>query len=222
MSNAADTSAFFAPSEAECLLGDFRALLQQVGSPGFLPEPLNPFWSAAVDRPTALGPFLEAYLAQLLLPLELPAIVEACGHARHGELRELLAQDDRLTTPLLPTPFAAPSRRMGRLQLARLRPLRDHRFIQRYLAAVESGSAHGWHTLVYGITLAVFSLPLRQGLLHYSRETLSALATAAGRSRSIGEWELDQILSPVFVRLPGAVESALAGTYSEAELLPKV
>ena len=43
------------------------------------------------------------------------------------------------------------------------RPLRDQRLVQRYLTAVEQGEAQGWHTLVYGLTLAVYSLPLRQG-----------------------------------------------------------
>jgi urease accessory protein UreF len=158
-----------------------------------------------------LGQFLENYLARLLLPCELPAIVAACGHARRGELRELLAQDHGLAAPLLATPFAAPSRRMGWLQLARLRPLRDCRVVQRYLAAVESGQAHGWHTVVYGVTLAVFSLPLRQGLLYYSQETLSVLASAAGRSKGFGQLELDEMLSGLLARLPEAVEAALAG-----------
>ena len=30
--------------------------------------------------------------------------------------------------------------------------------------------------MVYGLTLALYSLPLRQGLLHYSQETLTTLA----------------------------------------------
>jgi urease accessory protein UreF len=200
-----------ARSQAESLLGEFRALLRQVGSPGVGLAPDGPFWAAALQAPPALGQFLENYLARLLLPCELPAIVAACGHARRGELRELLAQDHGLAAPLLATPFAAPSRRMGWLQLARLRPLRDCRVVQRYLAAVESGQAHGWHTVVYGVTLAVFSLPLRQGLLYYSQETLSVLASAAGRSKGFGQLELDEMLSGLLARLPEAVEAALAG-----------
>jgi urease accessory protein UreF len=200
-----------ARSEAESLLGDFRALLQQVGSPGAELAPDGPFWTVAVQAPPALGQFLENYLTRLLQPCELPAIVAACGHAQRGELRELLAQDHLLASSLLPTPFAAPSQRMGRLQLASLRPLRDSRIVQRYLAAVETGQAHGWHTVVYGVTLAVFSLPLRQGLLYYSQETLSVLASAAGRSKSFDQSELDEMLSGLLMRLPAAVETALAG-----------
>jgi urease accessory protein UreF len=200
-----------AQSQAESLLGEFRALLGQVGSPGVDLALEGSFWAAALPAPAALGQFLENYLTRLLVPRELPAIVAACGHARRGQLRELLAQDHCLAVPLLPTPFAAPSRRMGWLQLARLRPLRDCRIVQRYLAAVESGQAHGWHTVVYGVTLAVFSLPLRQGLLYYSQETLSVLALAAGRSKKIGSTELDAMLSGLLARLPEAVEAALAG-----------
>jgi urease accessory protein UreF len=162
-----------------------------------------------VDDLPALNHFLEDYLNRILLPCELPAILEACEHARRGEWRELLAQDLRLAEAMQPTPFAEPSRRMGRLQLTRLRPLRDERTVQRYLAAVESGQAHGWHTLVYGVTLAVYSLPLRPGLLYYTQETLSALAAAAGRSKNFGELELAEMLSGLLARAPEAVEAAL-------------
>jgi urease accessory protein UreF len=192
------------------LLGEFSALLRQIGSPGLGPDADGPFWTAAIDSPAALWQFLEDYAARLLLPCELPAIVAACGHARRGELRELLAQDLGLAALLLSTPFAGPSRRMGWLQLARLRPLRDERIVQRYLAAVQSGQAHGWHTVVYGITLAVYSLPLRQGLLYYCQETLSALAGSAGRTKNFGESELEQALSALLARVPAAVEAALA------------
>jgi urease accessory protein UreF len=200
-----------ARSEAACLRGEFHALLRQVGSPGIAPDAPAPFWAADMAAPPALGRFLEDYLAGLLLPRELPAIVAAHGHAQRGELRELLALDQHLAASLLPTPFAAPSRWMGRLQLARLRPLRDNRLLQRYLAAMESGQAYGWHTLVYGVTLALYSLPLRQGLLHYFQETLSTLASAAGRSIKPGDWKRDEMLSPLLARAPQAVEAALAG-----------
>jgi urease accessory protein UreF len=204
-----------AGSEAECLLEEFRALLRQVGSPCCAPDAPEPFRAGVFHAPPAVGQFLEDYLVRLLFPCELPAIVAACGHARRGELRELLAQDQRLAGPLHSTPFAAPSRRMGWLQLSRLRPLRDDRFVQRYLAAVESGQAHGWHTVVYGVTLAVFSLPLRQGLLFYSQETLSALASAAGRSNHFGPSQIDDLLAGLLARLPKAVETALAAAHRE-------
>jgi urease accessory protein UreF len=204
---AAAPEADAARSQAENLLGDWRALLQRVGSPEFSANSGVPFWTTALETLPALNDFLEDYLDRVLLPCELPAIVEAYGYARRGEWRELLAQDTRLTEAMQPTPFAEPSRRMGCLQLARLRPLRDERTVQRYLAAVESGQARGWHTMVYGVTLAVYSLPLRQGLLHYSQETLSAFAEVAGRFREFSESELAEMLSRLLARVRAAVET---------------
>jgi urease accessory protein len=198
-----------ARSQAENLLGDWRALLQQIGSPEYSANSGIPFWTTALETMPALNNFLEDYLNRVLLPCELPSIMEAYGYARRGEWRELLALDTRLTEAMQPTPFAEPSKRMGRMQLARLRPLRDERTVQRYLAAVESGQAHGWHTMVYGVTLAVYSLPLRQGLLHYSQETLSAFADAVGRFRNFGALELAEMLSGLLARVPAAVEAIL-------------
>jgi urease accessory protein UreF len=197
-----------ARTRAENLFGELRPLLRQIGSPGVASNSAAPFCAAADTLP-ALNDFLEDYLTRLLLPCELPAIVEACGHTRRGKWRELLAQDLRLEEVIQRTPFAEPSRRVGRLQLARLRSLRDERTVQRYLAAVQSGQARGWHTMVYGVTLGVYSLPLRQGLLYYSQETLSALAFGASRSRNFDELELSEMISRFLARMPEAVSLTL-------------
>ena len=191
-------------AQAADLLGDFSALLQQIGTPLF------PLGSGGWPQGKPLKEVLAAYAENVLLPLELPAIAEACRHTLRGELRELIAQDQRLAKLLQRTPFARPSQQIGRMQLARLRPLRDERTVRRYAAAVDSSQAHGWHTLVYGMTLAVYSLPLRQGLLYYAQETLSALAGAAGQSRSLAEADLSQILETLMERVPDAATAALA------------
>jgi hypothetical protein len=186
----------FARSHAANLPGEWHAILRQIGSPEF-----SEFTAGSLDALPAQD-FLQNYLSQLLLPVELPAIAEACGHAMRGELREMIDQDHRLTE--LIGAFASPSRRIGRLQLARLRPLRDDRLVQRYLAAVEFGQANGWHTVVYGLTLALYSLPLRQGLLHYAQETLVTLAKNAAPGND------DAGLDALMEQVPNAVESALA------------
>jgi urease accessory protein UreF len=173
----------FARSHAAGVPGEWYAMLQQVGSP-------------------ALSDFtLESYVSHLLLPVELPAIAESCGHAMRGELRELIDQDRRLDRQI--GPFAAASKQIGRLQLARFRPLRDDRLVQRYLAAVEFGQANGWHTIVYGVTLALYSLPLRQGLLHYAQETLATLA------KNLAKGDDASHLDALMEQVPNAVESAL-------------
>jgi hypothetical protein len=195
----APTGPEWARSDAGNLRGEYSALLQQLGSLDYLE-----FLSVPFDGSSANG-FLQTYLKELLMPVELPAIAEACGHAMRREYRELAVQDQRLTRQMGLSSWAAPSRRAGRLQLARLRPLRDERVLQRYLAAVESGRAEGWHTVVYGLTLALYSVPLRQGLLHYAQETVSTLAKNFLLRDGVAPC-LDVLLE----QTPAAVEAALA------------
>jgi urease accessory protein UreF len=195
-------------SEADNLLGDFSALLQQVGVHGLLSNfepPLAPP-SGRITEVEALQTFLDAYLNEIMLPVELPAIVGACGHVRRGETRELIGLDQRLAGDARLAPFASASRQIGAKQLQRLRPLRDERTVQRYLGAVESGQAGGWHTLVYGLTLAVYAFPLRQGLAHYARETLAGLAGAAAGPGYFFNPACREMLQNLLTRLPAAVE----------------
>jgi hypothetical protein len=159
-----------APAE---LIGDPHPLLEQLGSTEDLV--LSSAVSASVEfRGVAdlpgLRRFLEAYQTQILSPLELPVIVSAYGHASRNEFREMLALDSRLAKEPAVRDFAAASCRVGQRQLSRLRPLRDEKLVQRYLAAIERGEAKGWHTLVYGLSLAVYSMPLRQGLQNYAEQ----------------------------------------------------
>jgi urease accessory protein UreF len=198
----------FSRSEAENLLGDFSALLQQLGAGAILPlcDPPLAVDSKHATSLLALQTFLDTYLTQILLPLELPAIAEACGRGRRGESRELIALDRRLSEVAKLAPFASASQKIGVLQLQRLKPLRDERTVQRYLSAVESGQAGGWHTLVYGLTLAVYSFPLRQGLNHYGRETLSSFARAVTGAERFFDPACQEMLETILARLPEAVE----------------
>ena len=218
------TESGIARSEAENLLGDFSALLQQLGVRGLLPDcdtTLAPPSGRIASLP-ALQIFLDTYFAQILLPLELPAIAEACGRVRRGETRELIALDRQLDGETRLVPFAAASRKVGALQLQRLRPLRDERTVQRYLLAVESGRAGGWHTLVYGLTLAIYSFPLRQGLLHYARETLSGLALAAVGPENSFDPQRQEILATILSRLPEAVERTIPACEAALQGKPKM
>jgi urease accessory protein UreF len=105
--------------------------------------------------------------------------------------------------------FAAPSRRVGQGQLQKLRPLRDQRIVQRYLQAVESGAAHGWHTLVYGLTLAIYSLPLRQGLLGYAHQTMRGFIYSAAATLRLSERECRDLFDESCADLPAAVDVLL-------------
>ena len=63
--------------------------------------------------------------------------------------------------------------------------------VQRYLAAVESGQAHGWHPVVYGMMLAVFGLPLRQGLVHFAEQVLGGFVE--GLPNGMGAPEAERV-----------------------------
>lgn len=200
------------------LLGDWHPLVSQLGST----EGLTEFASLAdllrlgtIDSPAQLGAFLEKYQTELLLPFELPAIARAWDHARNNELRELIAYDQELPADPRLRELNSASRRVGQMQLRRLKPLREHRFIQRYLLAVEEGRANAWHTLVYGVTLAVYSLPLRQGLLHYGAETLRGFVQLACRSMEFSEKDLQAMLDERFAGLLTATERLLPGDVAD-------
>ena len=197
----ADSHVAVQRSEAEALLGEFAALLRRLGSPS---EVGNDHGGVASST------LLETYQTCVLGPIELPAIARSCLHAARGEWREVLLLDSQLASEPLLAPFADGSRQIGRLQLERLRPLRDERLARRYLTAVESGQAHGWHTVVYGIMLAVYSWPLRQGLIHYSRQTITGLAAASGRATEPDDDLLRAAVDRALAGLNGAYISSIA------------
>jgi len=201
-----------AHSVAAGLLEEFSALLRQIGAPEVfsdLPFPPQSLRADKLPGAEGLSHLLESYHTRLLVPLEFPAIVRACACAVEGRSRELICLDRQLACQPLLVPLASASRRVGRRQLERLRPLRDERTVQRYLLAADRGHAHGWHTVVYGLTLAVYSWPLRQGLMFYARQTLTGLAQASARSQSMPAPTCADILQSLFARLPQAVEQAI-------------
>jgi len=196
------------------LLGDWHPLVQQLGSTEGLVALSTASHSLQLNRvdsvPTLLG-FLEAYQSQILIPYELPAIQRAYRHASRNETRELIAFDQEVAAEPMLKPFANASRRVGQAQLKRLRPLRDQRLVQRYLRAVQAGEAQAWHTVVYGLILSLYSLPPRQGLLSYARQTTRGfIASVAGRLR-LAESDILELQSETCAPLPAAVNSTLNG-----------
>ncbi|MGA3181122.1 MAG: urease accessory UreF family protein [Verrucomicrobiota bacterium] len=201
-----------APEEAELLAGKFAALFHQVGSPDAFQQALFlPLPSGGIGGRRALRDFLLGYQTRVLAPFEMPAIARAQFLSSRGRARELIALDEQMRVCPIPPALASASRRTGRAQLERLRPLRDERTVRRYLAAVQEGRASGWHTLVYGLSLAVYSWPLRSALLTYARATLSSLARAAARPAAIPAPVRREVLQSCFLQLPAAVEQTVAG-----------
>src|SRR2546421_8063210 len=200
-------------SDAGEWLGDWHPLAEQLGSTDGLLAlgsvsallRLRPVQDAA-----SLRRFLHEYQKQILIAVELPAIHSAWEYANGHAVRELVSLDQRLAAEPALAEFAEPSSRVGQFQLRKLRPLRDDRVVQRYLRAVESGEARGWHTLVYGLTLAVYSLPLRQGLLGYAHQTTRGFIYAAARLLRLSERECRRIFDESCADFPGAVEELLA------------
>jgi len=155
-------------------LGQWHPLAAQLGSADGLVALAS--LTAALNLPPVadfetLRRFILSYHERVLRPVELPAVLRGFNHTARFELRELIAYDQELAALPELKPLAEASRRVGRFHLESLRPLQDDRFVRRYLAALDEGQVNAWHTLVYGLTLSVYSLPLRQGLISSAAHT---------------------------------------------------
>ncbi|MEO5804770.1 MAG: urease accessory UreF family protein [Verrucomicrobiota bacterium] len=207
------TQTRFAAVEAENLLGDFHPLVNQIGSTDGLKLAGAANASLHLDGVkdfAALKIFLENYRTQLLGPIELPLICQAYQHASRSEFSELISLDQQIARDARLDFLATASKRVGQIQLKRLRPLRDQRGLQRYIRAVDSGDAHGWHTLVYGITLASFSFPLRQGLLSYAQQTLDGFVRSSGGANRFSQPDCETLLAEIVATVPRMIDSVLS------------
>lgn len=193
--------------------GDLQALAVQLGSMEGL-DPMGEMGAILALGGTkdlaGLKSFLVRYEEEILFPIEWPAIRKAYEHASRNEFRELVALDQQLSGDARLQPFAAASHRVGRLHIKRLRPLRDQRLVQRYLRLLDGGGVQAWHTLVYGVILALYSFPLRQGLMNYAQQTLRGFIQTAARGRQWTEIEMVLALDELLARAPAAMEIILA------------
>jgi urease accessory protein UreF len=188
--------------------GDAASLAAQVGTPDFLGL-IHPAAAAQVQSSVSLQGFVDHYLSTVLAREEWPLICQAYELASRGQVRELIELDATWTTHFAKRPGANASVRVGQRQLGKLRPLRDNRMVQRYLAAIESGNAVGWHTIVYAITLAVFQLPLRQGLIHYAVQTLTGFVNPLPATPLLTEGQKESILAQAENSLPAVLRLIL-------------
>jgi hypothetical protein len=171
-------------AEIEAFLGQQHPLVEQLESADGLSDMqalAAELTSKSAATRGALRRFLAHYRDEVLFPVELAAIQRAHDHAIRHETRELIAFDASLSDSEGPAAFASASRRIGRHQLACLRPLRDQRLVQRYLAAVE----HAYASRTLEGFIKSPSSPLRQdeaaanelleALLVNAQETIEAL-----------------------------------------------
>jgi urease accessory protein UreF len=193
---------------------DARPLTEQLGSADELTT-LSPTASChqltKIHSLPALRDFLRNYTQQALGPHEFRHIYQAYSFANQNHTRELLALDLQIASEPVLRDFQLASRHVGKRQLNRMRALKDLRTLQRYRETVNEGKAYGWHTLVYGLVLSTYSLPLRQGLLHYGRQTLRGFVQSAARSLDLAdadclalEVELNADLLPSIEKTLGA------------------
>jgi hypothetical protein len=202
-----------AASASAVRAGETRALGVRLGRPE-----LDVTGLAEGVPPPRTAAELEAFVRreeQALVTQAWPLIAAAHRHAAAGEARELVALARDWNRHAAAQPFAEASFRVGLRQLNRLRPLADHRVVRRLLAAAEAGEVRPWHPLVYGLTLAVFHLPLRPGLAHFAEQTLGGFIAAAPAGPQLAAAEKERLHADMARRLPGH----LAGFLPAAPLL---
>lgn len=179
--------------------------LRLCGGPlGACPEPTPLAAGARRDEVVA---WLVRHRDEVITRREWPVVAEAWRLASSGLARDLVDLDRAWGLHAAP---GEASLRVGQRQLARLRPLRDVRVVQRYLDAIADGRAHGWHPVVYGVWLAVFGIPLRQGLVQYAEQTLGALLDSVPSSPSMPEAGREAVHAQVVSALPSRL-AALVG-----------
>ncbi len=199
------TEAAPAAGQPTGLLGDIQALAGQLDLP---PRPLvagaGEGGGRALSREDLQGR-LDRYVAETLCQSEWPVIVEAHRLASTGKIRELIELDRNWKADAQLGPFAEASFRAGRRQLNRLQGLRGERLIERYRAAINAGEAWGWHPIVFGLVLAVYQLPLRQGLLQFATHSLAGLASAAEGVRGLPPSQCQNALDHAVASLPACL-----------------
>ena len=167
----------------------------------------------------ALREFLMKYRDEALGPQEFRHIYQAYNFAAQNHIRELLKLDRELAKNPAQDEFQTASRHVGKRQLNRLRPMKDLKLVQRYSEAVNDGKAYGWHTLVYGVVLATYSLPLRQGLLHYGRQTLSGFVHSASRALEMREDASLILQKELYSSLPALIEETVGRNGSPIQVV---
>jgi len=203
------------PASGSILRGDASSLLRQMAVDETLPElgmAASAFRGREIKTIEDLRRHSLEYQTQVLHGIEFPVVIRAWQFASHYGARELSLLDRELSNkPELQT-FAAASQRVGRIHLKRLRPLRDHRVVQRYLAAIERGESKGWHMVVFGLILSVYSIPLWQGLMHYGCASIRGFLGAGSGVRGGTETALAALEEEANLRMPGAVSDAVASS----------
>lgn len=190
---------------------DWRAIEEQLGSPEEATAMSAAVFADSIKGIQSAGQlrdFVAQFQAQILGPQELPIILRSYNHARRSEGREVIQLDRSVKVD--DKALAAASVRVGRNQLRRMRALRHEKVVGKYWDAVRGGDASAWHTVVFGVVLAVYSIPLRQGLHHYTQQTVRGFLEAGARTLRLRENEIDEMEVGLTLGTPALVEGALS------------
>jgi urease accessory protein UreF len=142
---------------------------------------LAPVWRQASRGASAARwrMWLSKYVEEVLIPLELPAVCHAFAHSHRSHVRELIELDLELGRRLQACEAGMAAACVAPAGWQRSIPLRQARLLRRFADAVAAGAARGWRAVVFGMVLHEFSIPLRQGLGHFSQQSLGSLIGAA-------------------------------------------
>ena len=167
--------------------------------------------SAPISSATNLAVLLELYRTTILEPIEMPVIAQAHRLASRGRTKELIALDQEFLGNHPEWLQLSPaSKRFGLDFLSRLHPLQDERVVQRMLKAAQNGKTPSHHLIVFGLTMAVFSIAPRQGLADYAQFALNALiATKAGKLK-LTQDDRNALFARSQSRLPEAIDRMVA------------
>ena len=202
--------------------GKGEALEEQLGSPEgmhLLGTAVMGLTPGGVLDLAGLRLALHRYAHQQMFPRELGVICEAHIHASTGHARELIDLDQKAAVLWTEGPLRDASRHVGRVQLRKLKPLKGQKLVQRYLEAIQSGEATGSHAVVYGLVLALYSIPLRQGLSHYGQQTFDGFITAGVRRLGLATTVGDELHRELCAGLPAAIEQTLGTNGQGIKLL---
>jgi len=196
-------------------LGDLAGLAEQIGVDGakvaggdVLGE--GPFELSGVVDLKSLRRFLVEYRKHLLVPIELPTIIDASLMVERGEFRELMGLDQRLSRTPEMRVFSESSRWIGQCHARTMRGMKDHRTVWRYCDAIRKKKAFGWHTVVYGVVLAAFSIPIRQGIVNYCEQVINGFADSAATRLDLGVEDIALVKLETIAEMSRSIDQAVA------------
>lgn len=153
--------------------------------------------------------FLARYEKEVFCCIELPAVHSAYWFANRGQFKELLSLDAKLTASPALQCFSEESLYVGRQHLRMLKPMYDQRMLQRFRKCVINGEAKGWNPIVFGVFLSIHSVPVREGLLQFGRQTWSGFINGIKNKKGFLESECLELLDHYVDRLPRWIENVV-------------